>query len=206
MLQESRCFHDPQIDPRRCQQVITKLLYLLCQGETFTRVEATEVFFAVTKLFQNTDVNLRRMVYLIIKELSPSSEEVIIVTSSLMKDMNAKIDLYRSNALRVLCHIIDATLLQQIERYVKQAIVDKNSAVASAALVSGFQLYCNTPGAADVVKRWGSEISEAVQSKNSLVQFHGLALLRTAAEGAQRFLAGGGRAAEAAHQNSIKLL
>lgn len=177
MLQESRCFHDPQIDPRRCQQVITKLLYLLCQGETFTRVEATEVFFAVTKLFQNTDVNLRRMVYLIIKELSPSSEEVIIVTSSLMKDMNAKIDLYRSNALRVLCHIIDATLLQQIERYVKQAIVDKNSAVASAALVSGFQLYCNTPGAADVVKRWGSEISEAVQSKNSLVQFHGLALL-----------------------------
>lgn len=175
MLQESRCFHDPAIDPRRCQQVITKLLYLLCQGETFTKVEATEVFFAVTKLFQSTDVNLRRMVYLIIKELSPNSDEVIIVTSSLMKDMNAKIDLYRSNALRVLCHIIDATLLQQIERYVKQAIVDKNSAVASAALVSGIQLFSN--GCQDVVKRWSSEIQEAVQSKNSLVQFHGLALL-----------------------------
>ena len=42
-------------------------------------MEATEVFFAVTKLFQSKDVSLRRMVYLIIKELSPSSDEVINV-------------------------------------------------------------------------------------------------------------------------------
>ncbi|XLR23493.1 hypothetical protein S83_051393, partial [Arachis hypogaea] len=39
------------------------------------RVEATEVFFAVTKLFQSRDLGLRRMVYLIIKELSPSLDE-----------------------------------------------------------------------------------------------------------------------------------
>ena len=65
VLQEARIFNDPHIDPRRCQQVcyvsgrepflqckadleanhpvlaaqvITKLLYLLCQGETFTKV------------------------------------------------------------------------------------------------------------------------------------------------------------------------
>ncbi|XLS93846.1 hypothetical protein HN51_069854, partial [Arachis hypogaea] len=40
------------------------------------RVEATEIFFAVTKLFQSRDLGLRRMVYLIIKELSPSSDEI----------------------------------------------------------------------------------------------------------------------------------
>lgn len=40
------------------------------------QVEATEVFFSVTKLFQSKDTGLRRMVYLIIKELSPSSDEV----------------------------------------------------------------------------------------------------------------------------------
>lgn len=122
-------------------QVITKLLYLLNQGETFTKVtflfsrlvlgshsfedpcflktlvipmfslknfdcvqdiwiklvglsyclvfllltmhfcinvqtEATEVFFSVTKLFQSRDIGLRRMVYLMIKELSPSADEV----------------------------------------------------------------------------------------------------------------------------------
>ena len=49
------------------------------------------------------------------------SDEVIIITSSLMKDMNSKTDLYRSNAIRVLCSITDAQLLGQIERYLKQA-------------------------------------------------------------------------------------
>nr|ACU19661.1 unknown [Glycine max] len=40
VLQEARVFNDPQLDARRCSQVITKLLYLLNQGETFTKTEA----------------------------------------------------------------------------------------------------------------------------------------------------------------------
>ncbi|XP_057749536.1 coatomer subunit gamma-2 [Arachis stenosperma] len=174
VLQEARVFNDPQLDARRCSQVITKLLYLLNQGDTFTKIEATEVFFAVTKLFQSRDLGLRRMVYLIIKELSPSSDEVIIVTSSLMKDMNSKTDMYRANAIRVLCRITDGTLLTQIERYLKQAIVDKNPVVASAALVSGIHLLQTNP---EIVKRWSNEVQEAVQSRAPLVQFHALALL-----------------------------
>ena len=67
-----------------------------------------------------------------------------------MKDMNSKTDMYRANAIRVLCRITDGTLLTQIERYLKQAIVDKNPVVASAALVSGIHLlqvlaYCRCP-------------------------------------------------------------
>ncbi|KAK3022029.1 hypothetical protein RJ639_047419 [Escallonia herrerae] len=174
VLQEARVFNDPQLDSRRCSQVITKLLYLLNQGETFTKIEATEVFFAVTKLFQSRDIGLRRMVYLMIKELSPSADEVIIVTSSLMKDMNSKTDMYRANAIRVLCRITDGTLLTQIERYLKQAIVDKNPVVASAALVSGIHLLQTNP---EIVKRWSNEVQEAVQSRAALVQFHALALL-----------------------------
>ena len=38
VLQEARVFNDAQVDPRRCSQVITKLLYLLNQGESFTKV------------------------------------------------------------------------------------------------------------------------------------------------------------------------
>uniref|UniRef100_A0A7N0SZW2 Coatomer subunit gamma n=1 Tax=Kalanchoe fedtschenkoi TaxID=63787 RepID=A0A7N0SZW2_KALFE len=174
VLQEARVFNDPQLDPRKCNQVITKLLFLLNQGETFTKVEATEVFFSVTKLFQSRDMSLRRMVYLIIKELSPSADEVIIVTSSLMKDMNSKTDMYRANAIRVLCRIIDGTLLTQIERYLKQAIVDKNPVVASAAIVSGIHLLQTNP---EIVKRWSNEVQEAIQSRAALVQFHALALL-----------------------------
>jgi coatomer protein complex subunit gamma len=174
VLQEARCFNDRELDARRCAQVITKLLYLINQGETFTKNEATEVFFATTKLFQSKDIGLRRMVYLMIKEISPSSDEVIIVTSSLMKDMNSKTDLYRANAIRVLCRITDGGLLGQIERYLKQAVVDKNPVVSSAALVSGIHLLQSNP---EIVKRWSNEVQEAVQSKAPLVQFHGLALL-----------------------------
>jgi coatomer protein complex subunit gamma len=91
-----------------------------------------------------------------------------------MKDMNSKTDMYRANAIRVLCRIIDGTLLTQIERYLKQAIVDKNPVVASAALVSGIHLLQANP---EIVKRWSNEVQEAVQSRFALVQFHGLALL-----------------------------
>lgn len=45
----------------------------------------------MTKLFQSKDVILRRMVYLGIKELSSLANDVIIVTSSLTKDMTGKI-------------------------------------------------------------------------------------------------------------------
>ncbi|KAG7011700.1 Coatomer subunit gamma-2, partial [Cucurbita argyrosperma subsp. argyrosperma] len=174
VLQEARVFNDPQLDPRRCSQVITKLLYLLNQGENFTKIEATEVFFAVTKLFQSRDIGLRRMVYLMIKEISPSADEVNTTISSLMKDMNSKTDMYRANSIRVLCRITDGTLLTQIERYLKQAIVDKNPVVASAALVSGIHLLQTNP---EIVKRWSNEVQEAVQSRAALVQFHALALL-----------------------------
>mmetsp|Transcript_7706 Transcript_7706/g.47697 ORF Transcript_7706/g.47697 Transcript_7706/m.47697 type:complete len:149 (-) Transcript_7706:2814-3260(-) len=39
VLQESRVFHDSHLDSRKCQQVITKLLYLINQGESLTKVQ-----------------------------------------------------------------------------------------------------------------------------------------------------------------------
>lgn len=45
----------------------------------------------MTKLFQSKDTTLRRMVYLGIKEMSTIAEDVIIVTSSLTKDMTGRV-------------------------------------------------------------------------------------------------------------------
>jgi coatomer protein complex subunit gamma len=104
-------------------------------------------------------IPLRRMVYLVLKELTPISNDVIIVMSSLTKDMNSKTELYRANAIRVLCGITDVrlltlnskltclqtTMLTQVERYLKQSIVDKDPYVASAALVSGSHLMRTSP-------------------------------------------------------------
>lgn len=50
------------------------------------------------------------MVYLVIKELSNIAEDVIMVTSSIMKDMQPNLEvIYRPNAIRALCRIIDVS-------------------------------------------------------------------------------------------------
>ena len=140
--------------------MITKLLFLLVKGESFSSAEITEVFFGVTKLFQSDDVNLRRMMYLFIKEVAETCnpDDVIIVTSSLTKDMNTGEDLYRANSMRVLAKIIDAAMLGAIERYLKQAIVDRNAFVASSALMAGLRLFVTCP---EIVRRWINEVQEA---------------------------------------------
>ena len=134
------------------------------QGETFTAEQATELFFRVTKLFQCKDVYLRRLVYLLIKELANSADQVIIVTNCLQQDINrTEQEMFRSNAMRVLCRIIDSAMLGQIgapppaslrracarltqrwrqtaERLIKQTITDNSPSVASAGLVSAIFL------------------------------------------------------------------
>uniref|UniRef100_A0A8B9MAD0 Uncharacterized protein n=1 Tax=Accipiter nisus TaxID=211598 RepID=A0A8B9MAD0_9AVES len=57
VLQEARIFNETPINPRRCLHILTKILYLLNQGEHFGTTEATEAFFAMTRLFQSNDVS-----------------------------------------------------------------------------------------------------------------------------------------------------
>uniref|UniRef100_A0A8C1AI97 Coatomer subunit gamma n=1 Tax=Cyprinus carpio carpio TaxID=630221 RepID=A0A8C1AI97_CYPCA len=174
VLQEARIFNETPINPRRCLHILTKIIYLLNQGEHFGTTEATEAFFAMTRLFQSNDQTLRRMCYLTIKEMANISEDVIIVTSSLTKDMTGKEDVYRGPAIRALCRITDTTMLQAIERYMKQAIVDKVPSVSSSALVSSLHM---VKMSFDVVKRWVNEAQEAASSDNIMVQYHALGLL-----------------------------
>ncbi|KAM5255240.1 coatomer subunit gamma-2 isoform 3-T3 [Ctenodactylus gundi] len=174
VLQEARIFNETPINPRRCLHILTKILYLLNQGEHFGTMEATEAFFAMTRLFQSNDQTLRRMCYLTIKEMATISEDVIIVTSSLTKDMTGKEDVYRGPAIRALCRITDGTMLQAIERYMKQAIVDKVPSVSSSALVSSLHMMKISY---DVVKRWINEAQEAASSDNIMVQYHALGVL-----------------------------
>uniref|UniRef100_A0A8C7Y9Y8 Coatomer subunit gamma n=1 Tax=Oryzias sinensis TaxID=183150 RepID=A0A8C7Y9Y8_9TELE len=171
---QARIFNETPINPRRCLHILTKIIYLLNQGEHFGTTEATEAFFAMTRLFQSNDQTLRRMCYLTIKEMANISEDVIIVTSSLTKDMTGKEDVYRGPAIRALCRITDTTMLQAIERYMKQAIVDKVPSVSSSALVSSLHM---VKMSYDVVKRWVNEAQEAASSDNIMVQYHALGLL-----------------------------
>ncbi|GAA6012131.1 hypothetical protein JCM10207_005141 [Rhodosporidiobolus poonsookiae] len=193
VIQEARVFNESPINPRKCRILLTKIVYLLYVGETFGSQEATTLFFGVTKLFQHKDSALRQMVYLVIKELSNIAEDVIMVTSSIMKDMQPNLEvIYRPNAIRALCRVIDGSMIVGVERFFKAAIVDRNTSISSAALVSSCHLH---PVAKDVIKRWANEAAEAVQNKggygaysgqagyqappssSAIVQYHALGLL-----------------------------
>ncbi|EOD53085.1 putative coatomer subunit protein [Neofusicoccum parvum UCRNP2] len=165
VFQEARVFNSSPISPRRCRILLTKIALLLFTGEKFPTNEATSLFFGISKLFQNKDASLRQMVYLVIKELASTAEDVIMVTSSIMKDTAVGSDvLYRANAIRALCRVIDASTVPAIERLIKTAIVDKTPSVSSAALVSSYHLL---PVARDIVRRWQSETQEAASATKS---------------------------------------
>src|SRR6195952_1450967 len=133
VFQEARVFNSSPISPRKCRILLTKIGLLLFTGEKFPPTEATDLFFGISKLFQNKDASLRQMVYLVIKELANTAEDVIMVTSSIMKDCQVGSDIvYRANAIRALCRIIDASTIPAIERIIKTAIVDKVPSVCSA--------------------------------------------------------------------------
>lgn len=61
---------------RSCVKVYFQY-FLVDPDVAWNQKEVTDVFFATTKLFQSNDIGLRRMVYLIIKEISPSNDEVV---------------------------------------------------------------------------------------------------------------------------------
>lgn len=165
VLQEARAFNDSPINVRKCRLLLTKIIYLLSLGEPFNTQEATDLFFNVIKLFQSKDTSLRQMMYLVIKELSGIAQDVIMVTQSLIKDIQSKQEtIYRANAIRALCLITDPSMIQGIERIIKASIVDKNPSVSGAALVSSYHLF----GASkEIVRRWATEVQEAAYAKQS---------------------------------------
>lgn len=67
-------------------------------------------------------------------------------------------------------------MLSGIERVLKQAIVEKDHAIASAALVSAMHFYGDNK---DVVRRWVAEIQQALNgaASKSITQYHALGLL-----------------------------
>ena len=54
-------------------------------GETIGQMEATGIFMTMSNLWQSDDPVLRRLVYLVIKEMSSSISNISIVTNSLIK-------------------------------------------------------------------------------------------------------------------------
>ncbi|KAF7325721.1 hypothetical protein MKEN_00422400 [Mycena kentingensis (nom. inval.)] len=72
--------------------------------------------------------------------------------------------IYRPNAIRALCHIIDLSMAQGVKRFFKAAIVERNPSISSASLISAYHLFSQ---AKVVMKRWVNGAQEAVNVKST---------------------------------------
>lgn len=152
------------INPKKCRQLISKLLMMIYTGENFQTQEYTTMFFSTSKLFQHKNQSLRQIVYLAIKELSNYSENILIVTSSIIKDIQEGESVYKPNAIRSLVSVLSSESFFTLERFFKNAIIDKNPIVSSAALVSCYNL---EPSSRSFVKRFANETFETLSSQKS---------------------------------------
>ena len=84
-----------------------KTLLLLVPFVSASCLPFVLVCFSAQHLCLFLQPTLRKMVYLAIKEMATIADDVIIVTSSLTKDMTGKEDVYRASAIRALCAITD---------------------------------------------------------------------------------------------------
>lgn len=175
VLQECKvAFNAVTISISKCLKCMSNVLYLLGAGYTLSTSEATDIFFAATKLFQCEHPKVRRLLFIFLRELSSSAEQVFIASSSLVKDMNSPSEVFKANAIRTLRKVGDASVIAPMERHIKQALLDKNQNVTTAALATGIQLSSQLP---DMVKRWSPEVTEVLKNKGNKVQYYALALL-----------------------------
>lgn len=154
-------FSASPINAKKCRQLLAKLLRLIYNGEVFPSQESTTLFFAISKLFQHKDASLRQLVYLTIKELSATSDDIMMLTASIMKDVQGGDSIYKPNAIRTLSKVLDSTTVSSSERLFRNAIVDKNPIVSSAALISSYNLL---PIGKEVVKGYTNATLETIQS------------------------------------------
>jgi len=176
MREAMRAFNSQPLNPPQCVTILTSIMFLMHQGEEFTREELRDLFFACTKLFQTNHMYLRRMVYLVTKQIAPCipPSESLIIINCLNKDMISTSDVFRANATRVMPKVMDGSMVANIERFLKQSVVDRNPLVVTAALVAGAQFLKTAP---EVIKRWTAELQQALESPYPLVQFHALSLI-----------------------------
>ncbi|KAF7372591.1 Coatomer subunit gamma [Mycena venus] len=159
IIQEARVFNESPLSPLKCRALLTRIMYLLYVGKTFSTMT---LFFGTTKLFQHKD--MRR-----VSGYQRSSRQ------------------WRPNAIRALCRIIDPSMVQGIERFFKAAIVDKNLTISFAALVSAYHLfphikvrgYFGSVSTGSGFFGGGSSQSGAqtVSLSSNITQYHALGLL-----------------------------
>lgn len=162
-------FNESPVNPKKCRSLLSKLYKLIINSTSsepiFKPQEATSLFFSISKLFQhqNND-SLRQYVYLVIKELATMSDDILMATASIMKDIQSSDSIIKPNAIRSLIRVLDSSTALTAERLLKSSIISSNNEISSAALVSSYHLLKISD---QTCKRLINETMETVDSKKN---------------------------------------
>jgi coatomer protein complex subunit gamma len=182
VILESQVFNDKVFNAKRCQQVLTKLLYLFDKGEKFTDDEMSGLFFSLTKLVQSEDSSIKHLLYMTIRFMK-DTPSFCMITSSITKDVNSNNDRIKANALRMLPLVIESQNPLQLERTLKMSLVNKNSHVCQCALQASCEIIKVMP---DVVKKCSEEIHQLLMNnKDHDIQYKAFILIQTLKQGDQ---------------------
>ncbi|KAG6386930.1 hypothetical protein SASPL_152110 [Salvia splendens] len=157
VLTEVRGFSDPHIDKTRC-----------------LKSEAAAILSSAVNLYRFQDAHLRRMFHLIARDLCPIADEVSLVTSALLKDVNTGNVAYRANAIRLLCHITNDASLNKVVKFLYEDLCDDNPTLQIASLVCSINLVKRDPRMAITLDQVYPETS--FYDKGKHVQFHAMYL------------------------------
>lgn len=165
----STTFNESPVNPKKCRSLLAKLYKLIINSTSsepvFKPQEATSLFFSISKLFQHQDNDsLRQYVYLVIKELATMSDDILMATASIMKDIQSSDSIIKPNAIRSLIRVLDSSTALTAERLLKSSIISSNNDISSAALVSSYHLLKISD---QTCKRLINETMETVDSKKN---------------------------------------
>ncbi len=178
IIQNATVFNDKNIKTNECIDILVDLIYLLNQGRKFSSQEKETLFFNTSKLLHSANISLRRLIFLFVKHLN-FWQNSFILTGSLINEINQQGgDLIKPCCFRLLGQIIDNSSVNAVERYLKVAISNKSTEIASSALICTLIMVFK---GFNVAKNWISEISEKLNNsigQNNLITFHTLLLLK----------------------------
>lgn len=175
LILESAIFNEKAINPKKCQQVLTKLIYLFDKGEQFNDDELSGLFFSITKLFQSEDPTLKHILFVALKYMKNTSV-FCMVTNCINKDITSANENIRAIALRLLPLIVESQNPLQLERTLKNCLVNKNPLIVEGALHACCEIIHVM---ADVVRKCGEEIAQLlVNSSDHNIQFKSFLLVQ----------------------------
>lgn len=170
ILDEAKIFDKPDPKPFTCVGILTQFISKLKKGEKMDATQSGDIFFRLTKIFRTKNPDLKKMIYLSIRELS-EEPALLMITSSLLKEITGKNEENKVNALKALPYIISSNNPAQSEQLLKTVFMDKNISVINAGLLSSYRISIEYK---DHIKRCANEISNALIEKSGTAHYHAL--------------------------------